>query len=449
MEATITRFNFTLLNKEAAAELAKHVGLRRDWMRVKKSEIISMLSSFPVERLLDACRQMPEFFDEEDIDNLTADVPEDELKEMAAEEEAPAPAPAPEAPAKNTLAALIAATPAARAAGVAPAGSVLAAAAPAPAPAAPDVGAVAALLAQLLATGTKSLNPDDVREIVGPMLDEQAGRLGDVCREVIAEAVKGIPPKEIKITIGDMTHNVSGVQHKHFERLLKMCAARGYDGHRLNVWLFGPPGTGKTTAARNVAKAVGLPFHCNGSLASKYELIGFIDAHGVCHSPEFRKAWEHGGVYLFDEIDGSDPKAVVAFNAALANGIMAFPDGMVERHADCVVIAAANTTGLGATAEFNGRLKLDAATLDRFMFLDWPIDEALERALVPAHMADWVEIVQDFRRKVARAGVRGVMVTPRATLYGASLLAAGMSINEVKAAVLRKGMNDDQWAALA
>jgi len=60
-----------------------------------------------------------------------------------------------------------------------------------------------------------------------------------------------------------------------------------------------------------------------------------------------------------------------------------------------------------------------------------------------------VDIVQGFRRKVARAGVRGVMVTPRATLYGASLLAAGMSIDEVKSAVLRKGMNDDQWAALA
>lgn len=436
METTITRFNFTLLNKDAAAELAKHVGLRRDWMRVKKSEIISMLSSFPVERLLAACREMPEFFDEEDIENLIADVPEDELKEMAAEEEpnhAPVPA-APAAPARNTLAALVAAAPARAAA---------------PTPAAPDVGTVAALLAQLLATGQQQVKPDDVRQIVAPMLDEQAGRLGEVCREIIAEAINGIPPREIKITIGDMTHNVSGVQHKHFERLLKMCAARGYDGHRLNVWLYGPPGTGKTTAARNVANAVGLPFHCNGSLASKYELIGFIDAHGVYQSTEFRKAWEHGGVYLFDEIDGSDPKAIVAFNAALANGIMAFPDGMVERHADCVVIAAANTTGLGATAEFNGRVKLDAATLDRFMFLDWPIDEALERAMVPQHMTAWVEMVQGFRRKVARAGVRGVMVTPRATLYGASLLSIGMSIEEVKAAVLRKGMNDDQWAALA
>ena len=138
--------------------------------------------------------------------------------------------------------------------------------------------------------------------------------------------------------------------------------------------------------------------------------------------------------------------AVVAFNAALANGVMAFPDGMLERHPDCVVIAAANTVH-GATAEFTGRSKLDAASLDRFILLDWPIDDTLEEAMA-AGRDDWLREVRRVRRAVSEKGIK-VMVTPRATVYGASLLHAGMPFDEVRELTLRKGMNDQQWAMVA
>ena len=125
---------------------------------------------------------------------------------------------------------------------------------------------------------------------------------------------------------------------------------------------------------------------------------------------------------------------------------MAFPDGMLERHQDCVIIAAGNTVN-GATAEFTGRTKLDAASLDRFVMIDWPIDDKLEEALAAGH-DEWLRVVRSMRGKVADKGIK-VQITPRATIYGVSLLTAGMPLDEVRELVLRKGMNDAQWAMVA
>jgi len=288
----------------------------------------------------------------------------------------------------------------------------------------------------------RALASDVATNLIAAQQDAITSNVG----EIVAAAMKNIEAREIVVKSERGEFKVEGAQHERFETLLQLCAARQPDGHRLNVWLYGPPGTGKTTAARNAAGALGMRFYCNGALSTKYELTGFVDAHSKLVRTPFRDAWEYGGVYLFDEIDGSVPQAVVAFNAALANGVMAFPDGMVDRHPDCVIVAAANTVGLGATAEFTGRMKIDAATLDRFVMTDWPIDEKLETRV--SGNAAWTKTVQAFRRAVAAKGFKGVQITPRASIYGAALLAQGMSEEVVKALVLRKGMTAEQWAAL-
>src|SRR5690606_7558053 len=93
----------------------------------------------------------------------------------------------------------------------------------------------------------------------------------------------------------------------------------------VNVWLAGPAGSGKTTAAEQVAKALKLKFYFNGAIDTEYKLSGFVDAHGRIVSTAFREAYTNGGVYLFDEVDASLPSATLAFNAALANGQCDFP----------------------------------------------------------------------------------------------------------------------------
>ena len=233
-----------------------------------------------------------------------------------------------------------------------------------------------------------------------------------------------------------------GLQHKHFPKLLKMASARQRNGYALNIWMIGPAGTGKSTAAENVAKALSLPFYTTGSLDAKHEVLGFENAHKYV-TTAFRQAWEHGGVFCLDEADGSSPQAMLALNGALAGSLCAYPDATIKRHKDCVIVATANTSGHGASAEYSGRFKQDAAAMDRFVMLDWPIDETLERAMCGNDA--WVSLVQSTRAKLATKGIKGAMITPRATLYGEALLAAGLDHSEVVKSVLQKGITDAQW----
>jgi len=214
---------------------------------------------------------------------------------------------------------------------------------------------------------------------------------------------------------------------------------------RVNVFLVGPAGSGKTTAAEQVAKALGLPFYFNGAISSEYKLMGFVDAQGRLISTAFREAYENGGVYLFDEVDASMPAATMAFNAALSNGFCDFPDGRIEKHADFVCLAAGNTYGGGATFDFVGRNKQDGAFMDRFVVQDWPLDPTLEQSTCAN--TEWTAYVQAVRARAASRGLK-VIISPRATYNGAKLLAAGMSRSKVIAMTLKKGMTDDQWRSI-
>jgi hypothetical protein len=174
--------------------------------------------------------------------------------------------------------------------------------------------------------------------------------------------------------------------------------------------------------------------------------MGFRDAHGTYHTTAFREIFENGGVYLFDEVDSSLPKAVLAFNAALANGECRFPDKMVLRHPDCVVIAGANTAGNGATSDYVGRMKQDLAFLNRFVMLDWQLDEALEKSL--ASNREWVRKVQATRAKADKRGIKNHIISPRATFYGEALLAAGLDMEIVEQACLRGALSAETYAEL-
>lgn len=252
---------------------------------------------------------------------------------------------------------------------------------------------------------------------------------------------------EVRITVATPTGPVTipgdKPRHNVFPRVLRALLAG------CNVMLVGPAGSGKTTIAEQCAEAIAAatghetPFYFNGAITSEYKLSGFIDAQGRIVSTAFRRAYEDGGVYLFDEVDASLPQALLAFNAALANGFYDFPDGVVRRHPNFRCIAAANTYGRGADRQYVGRNQLDAASIDRFVFVTMDYDETLERALSPN--AEWTDHVQSVRTAVARAKVRHV-VSPRATFAGAALLAAGAPWWEVEEDVIWKGLPDEDRA---
>jgi len=83
-----------------------------------------------------------------------------------------------------------------------------------------------------------------------------------------------------------------------------------------------------------VADALSLSFHAIsvGSQTSKSDLAGYMTATGEYVRTQFREAYENGGLFLLDEADAGNSNVLILLNAALSNGKMAFPDGMVDAH---------------------------------------------------------------------------------------------------------------------
>src|SRR5258707_10224005 len=109
--------------------------------------------------------------------------------------------------------------------------------------------------------------------------------------------------------------------------------------------LIGPAGSGKSTVCEQIAKALELDFYLQSSVTGEHQLTGYKDAYGKYHGTPFRVAFESGGLLLVDEVDTSDPSALIWMNTALSNGYAMFPhsDKPVLRHQDLRILIPANT----------------------------------------------------------------------------------------------------------
>ncbi len=278
--------------------------------------------------------------------------------------------------------------------------------------------AVAELLAEL--AGDKAAPLDEDRVIA--LIREHAPKANEVVHRVQIITATPAEPRMLD----------DKPRHKAFPEVLAAVGAG------INVMLVGPAGAGKTHLADDVAKALSLGFRFTGALDSPYKLLGFIDAQGRTVRTPYRETYEHGGVFLFDEIDASTPAALLAFNAGLANGQQDFPDACIQRHPDARFIASANTYGRGQDRVYVGRNQLDAASLDRFAVIAMDYDAELETALYGA--SDWLRYVHKVRVAVARLNIRHV-VSMRAIDQGNRLLAAGLQRDRVEALALWKGLD--------
>lgn len=279
----------------------------------------------------------------------------------------------------------------------------------------------------------QNINENDA---IKKLIDNDIQNVSEALKKLKSEinALQKAKPLELVVQTEKGTKKKLGTSHKDLPSLLKILS------QHLNVYLVGPSGSGKTHAARQCAEALGVEFYFTGAIANEYKLTGYMDANGKYVTTEFRKAYEKGGLFLFDEIDASFPQAVLAFNAALANDFMDFPDKQVKRHKNFYCIAAANTIGQGADRQYVGRNQLDAASLDRFVFLDWPYDEHLEVKL--SGNKEWALHVQKARKVIERFKIRHI-ISPRASIFGAILLKQGMSKETVEDLVLWKGLPEN------
>jgi cobaltochelatase CobS len=220
-----------------------------------------------------------------------------------------------------------------------------------------------------------------------------------------------------------------------------------------NVLLVGPMGTGKSTIAAHAAEALSVPFDfmAVGPQTSKSDILGYMTADGTYVASAFRRVYESGGVFLFDEMDAAHPGILTVINAALANGHMSFPDRLVQRHQDAYMLAAANTYGRGPDRKYVGRQALDAATLDRFAVVDVEVDESLETRLCHATGLDAAKVdaviayVRTLRANAANQRM-SVDFSTRASVGMCKLISAGWTVREAINGRVRRGLSDQDWS---
>ena len=165
------------------------------------------------------------------------------------------------------------------------------------------------------------------------------------------------------------------MKHTKFDEVFPLVQAD------ISVLAYGDKGVGKTTLMKQVAEALAIPFYtvsCTQQTTLS-NFVGFMNVNGIYVPSMLRKAVEHGGLFLLDEIDAANPNVLVGLNT-LENGFLAFPDKVVECHENFRLVATANP--FNGHADYTGRAVLDAATLDRFDKVEIPHDNNLEATLV-------------------------------------------------------------------
>lgn len=188
------------------------------------------------------------------------------------------------------------------------------------------------------------------------------------------------------------TTKTEQVLDPNFENILKLVAAHE------NVYLYGPAGSGKNTIAEQIANALGVDFYYQNTLVTKFDVSGYKNAQGEYEETPFYKAWKNGGLFYADELDNSTAEAIIALNAALANGYYTFPNSgeKVVKKPNFFCIAAGNTNGQGATEEYCGRYQMDESSRDRFAFIEIGYNKKVEESICNEHL-DILEFVRDLR----------------------------------------------------
>ena len=292
---------------------------------------------------------------------------------------------------------------------------------------------------EAMAQAATDMGNGDVQAALGALARAlgQGGQSQGISEARVIELVRehSVGVQTVKVKRIDGTFSKPDIAHKSFQDILTVMQVG------IPAYLVGPAGSGKTYVARQIADSLGLTFRYTGAISDRYmDYLGYTNpATGELVRTPFREAWEHGGVFLFDEFDGSFANEVLPLNAALAGEAeMAFPDGMVAMHEDFRLILAANTYGNGADRQYVGRFQLDKATLNRFAVIDFDYDESLESAL--SGNLEWCEYVQSVRHACAKLEIRHV-ISPRASINGAKLLAQGMARGKVADMVLWQGLS--------
>ena len=287
----------------------------------------------------------------------------------------------------------------------------------------------------------RNMNNPYEEAIVKGIIDRGAEVSTDHLREKALEKVDeyiqqtyGMLPKTIEVKTPTSKKVMQGLFHHKFEQILQLVSLN------IPTMLVGPAGSGKNHTLEQVAESLELEFYFSNAITQEYKLTGFIDANGHYQETQFYKAFKNGGLFFLDEMDASIPEVLIILNSAIANGYFDFPHEKVDAHEDFRVVSAGNTMGTGANAEYTGRNRLDAATLDRFAIIEFNYDPEIEKQL--ASTPELYEFIVDLRDTISMMDIK-YMVSMRATI-NASKLDGMLEKKDIIKSVILKGLPKDE-----
>jgi MoxR-like ATPase len=335
-----------------------------------------------------------------------------------------------------------------------------------PTPAAPEAPAAPAATVPASPVITPAAAPGSidamiearVREILGTFKPETAVDVETV-RQIVREALDASPVTRIVLTRQDGSEvTIPEGEHYNFARLLRL-----YNAGIRAVYIWGPAGTGKTTAATRAAAALGLNWEMEGLDGSspRSALFGYRTPEGEpVLTPFLRTFTDPKGGLVIDELDGSPGTLQVNLNSALANGHVGTAWGKVERGEGFGLWGTGNGPGRPTPAHPE-RKNMAGAFKDRLYFMYWPLDKNIERRAcgrslvkVPARKGSvrdvspeawgrWIEEIRDWTEKNCPAQIH---VSTRAVIEGLKALAAGETPEEVADGLIFKGADDSMVA---
>ncbi len=256
----------------------------------------------------------------------------------------------------------------------------------------------------------------------------------------------GMTPIVQKIKVGDLPEvEMKTELPPCFKRILSN-VVRGN-----NVMMTGPAGTGKGTLARQVATAVGAEFYEVNAVKNEYGLTGFVDANSrFVRTPFYDacKAVTEGKkvVFLFDEMDCSDPEVLKIFNEALSSFEFTFPNDEKLSFKDLIVLAACNTYGTGADEAYCGQ-QLDASTLDRFAVIKVDYNRKVEMCIARGD-EQLVDFIDAFRKQTEKQGLFAFVTSYRSIERIVNMNGSDVPLKDVMKDCFIKSMAEDDLKSI-
>lgn len=242
--------------------------------------------------------------------------------------------------------------------------------------------------------------------------------------QIVERKLKSVKPLSVEVKFAESVKRVEKA-HENFPKLVKMVGAG------MNVALIGEAGSGKSVAAIQCANALNLnykvfSFH---QKVMPHDLVGFMSPiTGEYVASNVRKAYENGEVLILDEFDRANTEVTIALNGMLANDEYMFPDGMVKKHSEFRVIACQNTIGMGGSKVYASAKRQDGSTLNRFVKLEFNIDNKLELAICGDN--EVTRAIQQIRKNATELSMDDILITPRQAIDGNKLVSIGFSLKD-------------------